>query len=738
MRKVILLVILTLSALCTHADDARKYREFADTVARDVYAMELPAFQIKEIPAKYNNESAVVKAVYESVEARKKTGVGVGVGMFGLPMVSRRARVEFGYLTRLLIHVNDKAAVEKYAEFDFGIDHKRKYYEGYEKNRHTMGVRLIKPDGRILDVDTSDFVEVEEGKNGEKKSRKLSIPGLEAGDDIDVFFYTESKLQNVNPDPISFCLKNEAPILNYQIHCVIDDNLSTQYRTLNGAPDFVVGRDEDNNYVLDLNMSDISSKEPRLWYSSELQSPMIKMYIFNRRNSSDFTPLSARTDGLQANPPYELIIEDRWTEDDWWAEKGPKLGGSIIKNEIRDGGKVLKELTKSVKSGSVTPVQAADYLYNLLVYDYLGLRDGISGYAFVRLYLDLLNTCKIPASLGLSSPDTMEPLDEAINLKNSIYFVKVDGNPARYYFPPVLDPMIIAPSEVSASVQGRKAAMWRKKNLRKKNPKEQFSVIPESGSDANRNVTVLDVSVKGQNVDVKRNESYRGSTKSYPVNLLTWEDIDNGYSAWLGRYGLSPSVKEKKKQTADREALYEDGRKTQMENFKKEVESYHGEAPEHFDSYRVYDIGIDPEVPDLRYEVSYTMGNYVKRAGKNLILSVGRLLSKPIELLPSDRKRDTDVYLGVPREYSTVIDISLPEGYGVDSKSLRALERTVSNAAGEFIVKTSSPSSDSIKIEIKRVYGKRMLDVSEWNDFLAIADVASDWFGSSLILEKKP
>ena len=135
------------------------------------------------------------------MEAKKKTGVGVGVGMLGLPMVSRRARVEFGYLTRMLIHVNDKAAIEKNSEFDFGIDRKKKYFEGYEKNRHAMGIRLIKPDGRIVDIDTSEFVEVEEGKKGEHKSRKIAIPGLEIGDDIDVFFYTDSKLQNVNPDP---------------------------------------------------------------------------------------------------------------------------------------------------------------------------------------------------------------------------------------------------------------------------------------------------------------------------------------------------------------------------------------------------------------------------------------------------------------------------------------------------------------------------------------------------------
>ncbi len=36
-----------------------------------------------------------------------------------------------------------------------------------------MGVRLIKPDGRIIDIDTSEFIDVEEGKKAKRKAANL-------------------------------------------------------------------------------------------------------------------------------------------------------------------------------------------------------------------------------------------------------------------------------------------------------------------------------------------------------------------------------------------------------------------------------------------------------------------------------------------------------------------------------------------------------------------------------------
>ena len=115
-KQFVLFTFLLLGIVAMHADSMAEYRAFADTVRADVYSMDLPAFKVRDIPEKYRNESAVYKAIYEDVDAKKKTGVGVRPGPMMLPTISRRARIEAGHLTRMLIHINDKAALEKYSE----------------------------------------------------------------------------------------------------------------------------------------------------------------------------------------------------------------------------------------------------------------------------------------------------------------------------------------------------------------------------------------------------------------------------------------------------------------------------------------------------------------------------------------------------------------------------------------------------------------------------------------------
>lgn len=737
MKRILLLTALIMCVIAMRADDMAEYRAFADTVRSDVYSMDLPAFKIKEIPDKYRNESAVYKAIYENFDAKKKTGVGVRPGPLMLPTISRRARVEAVHLTRMLIHVNDKAALEKYSEFDFGTDDKKSYYEGYEKSRRAMGVRLVKPDGRIVDIDTSEFVEVEEGKKGEKKSRKLAIPGLEVGDDIDVFFYTETRMQNVHPDPLTFYMKEDAPILNYQIHCVIDDNLTTQYRTLNGAPDFTVSRDYDGNYVLDMVMTDISSKEPRLWYRPSQQSPQVKMYVFNRRNSSDFTPKSARTDGLQSNPPAPMIIGDRWDQDDWWLEKGAMSGDLVMKNYLKDGHKIVKDIEKMVKEGKITSREGADYLYNLICYLYIGNRARLNLRDFALQYYSLLKAHKFPIEGGMSSIPDQEPLDEVINLGNTLFFTRLQGDTTRFYFPP--SEGIFAPSDIIPGAQGRKAVMWRKPKERKKEPDgTNYFRIPASTSADNRNVTDVDAALDGTSVVITRKESHSGTTKSHAYGILSEEDMNEGYRKYLSRYGHVVNVKENKKEAADRVERYADGRKEQKDDFKTEIENYHGTPAAEFTDGKVTSLGVDPAAPALVYELTYRMDNLVKRAGNNLVLSIGKLLNDQIEVLPSDRDRDVDAWMRSPREYVTRINLTLPDGYKVDSKAaISALDCSVVTSAGKFTVKAESTSPGKLSVEITKVYSKALVPSAEWPEMLKVLDAASAWNAATILLEKK-
>ena len=70
-------------------------------------------------------------------------------------------------------------------------------------------------------------------------------------------------------------------MLSYTVHCEIDDKLTTQYRTLNGAPDFKQSTNEEGNILLDVAMKDIEQTEPNLWYNSMQQTPTTLLYITN-------------------------------------------------------------------------------------------------------------------------------------------------------------------------------------------------------------------------------------------------------------------------------------------------------------------------------------------------------------------------------------------------------------------------------------------------------------------------
>lgn len=728
MKKLILAVLaVVIGVLQQKADETEKYRKFAEKVKAEVYGMDLPAFEVRDIPEKYKNESAVMIAVYHDINARKKTGFGLMPGSF--LAFSRKARIEGSILERMLIHVADKAAIEKYSEFDFATKSKQKFYDGYEKNSQVMGVRVIKPDGRIVDVNTDDYIEVTEGKKGDKQRRKLAIPGLEAGDNIDVFFYTETKLQNRHLDPMEFYLKDDYPILNYSIHCVVDDNLTTQYRTLNGAPDFKISRDEDKNYVLDLVAEDISGKEPRLWYNPVQQSPLIKMSIFNRR-SDQYTPPSARKDGVQSNPDVRLIKEDRWdspfmgmkNEGDWF----------VTKNGLEKGGDIIKGLEKLYKEGKYSVTDLTDYYYNLGIYISLGNNWDPSEQGLQEMW-KFMDKRKIRLERGMSTSEEYQPLDSLIYNYNALWYVHPEGTD-RYYVP---WEGVFAPNEIPPLVQWRKAQAWRPHKERKKHPEADsvYFRLPGSVAADNRSVSSVSARIDGNMLDIKRTESNTGTTKFHVQSILTYEDILNGYKDFLNRDGLKVNYKFNKKRMAELEELFADARRKQIEKFKDEVKDYHGKAPASFGEGRIINIGIDPAKPDLTYEVSYTMDGLVKRAGRNMVLSVGKLLNDQIQLLETDRVRQDDVYMRSPREYNTVISVELPAGYRVSPKTLAALNESVGNDAGLFRV-TAREDAGVLKVDILKRYNHKILPAAQWPELMKVLDAAKAWESKTVLLEK--
>ena len=244
---------------------------------------------------------------------KKKTGIGFDATASLIPF-KRVALINMDDYMRTLILINDKAALEDFSEYDLPIKEGSSdwFWQEKDERKYVLGVRILKPDGRIIEVPTDDFVILSQQKKENKADRqKLAVPGLETGDKLDIFLFTHTALKNIQPQPIDIILRDKYPVLKYTIDCKIDDDLTTVYRSRNGAPELTVTQGPDKDYVLQGELAQPSDAAPQLFYNRNLQAPQIEMLIYNRR-FDEYTPKFARKDGVQANPDAEeTAIKDR-------------------------------------------------------------------------------------------------------------------------------------------------------------------------------------------------------------------------------------------------------------------------------------------------------------------------------------------------------------------------------------------------------------------------------------------
>lgn len=734
-------VILLMSAvyLMAVADSSQKYREYADTIRKEVWGMDLPSFKSPASAEKYGDESAVILAAYRGINAKKKTGIAFNVAMLTNILTSpikTTPQIHATDLYRRLIQINDRAALEKFSEFELVTKEKTSnalnFWANYKEDvNYVLGVRIIKPDGRTIDVDTNDFIDVKEGKNEKELKQKLAVPGLEIGDKIDVFYYTESKLKNAHLDFISIYFRDEYPILNYKVHCEFDDNLTSQIRTTEGAPEFRCTQAENKDYIIDAELTGAVEKTPRLWYNGLRQSPAAFIAVYNRRNKQDYTPKSARKDGIQINPDPLDIQNDSWEQMSSVPYNQTFFG--ILTGHLDGGKKVSGNLKKMLKNGEITKQQAADYLYNLLTFSYSTNNYKYYFNDFVyyyRWFLDLIGIKDV--EMAISSVDGSQPVDQCIYFDNISWLTHVKDID-RWYFPVA---GFTAPGEIPAAFQGNPAALRPPKKKKDADGRPLQFLMPVSSPEDNRNISSLDVTVEGSSLNIERREENYGSCKGAGADILIEPDLVDGYLRYLNRYGQTIALKENKKKAAERAERYNDAREKQLTAMKEEAKSYHGIDALQLKDYRIESIGIDPDSAMLSYNLNYTVDGLVKRAGRNVLVSVGLLMSPQTEVLPSDRQRADDAHMISPRQFETRITLAIPAGYKVSAKSLEAFDCRIENEAGAF-TSQARIDGDNVLISTLKRYNHKIEKSENWTALTQVLDAAADWRTHTLLLEKQ-
>ncbi|RNC66792.1 DUF3857 domain-containing protein [Proteiniphilum sp. X52] len=724
---VLLLLLFSTGAF---ADDRQAH---AKTVREMVWAWDKPEFKQYELPAGYENESAVILARHQHIEATSKNRFRMNALLFG----DINRELYYTNIDRRMVKINGLSALTEFSELSFREETKMSGHMRSNRLRTIVGARVIKPDGSTIEVAVDEeAVAMTEGKKEKEMLKKVAIPGLQVGDILDYFVCDEMELETYNVPPEIFAFFGQYPVLKYSIHCEFGNKLTVEYRSVNGAPEMRQTIDADNNYILDTeaeNLMKVRALDDTRWISPYRSLPMIRMYVLNNASKLIFKSPNARAGGVYENLPYDEYLNDSKTflaaqekQMFWMKEIDKKVKKTVL---------AYKD-----KHPSMSDDELAVLLYDALRFHWPNDYANYPRLKFVVRLQQLFKEHDVPHKL-LFVTSRFGPGKDAVVSDDDIFagllandrqlFFFVNGYRYAGEIPPPYQ------GEAASTVEVVKYAMNKKYGI--EGSAGQYE-IPESKAGDNRLNSKIEVSFPVDNplqLNVKRDLKCTGSMKEDYWPLVIYEDWDREMREKLGIGQTLMEELQENKSTRKRVDEYvsalENRRENQKENVELELTAYHGQKPDKITDYSLNAIGVTADRPALDYTVSYTLDGLVKSAGSNLILEIGRLIGQHWEPDELDEKRNIEAYLPTAMRLDYEIEIAIPEGYAVEE--LDALTSAYSNDCGGF-QSGYKLEGNRLVVTVNKLYEKSYVPVDKWGEMLLIAKRTNDFQAKTIILKK--
>ncbi len=313
---------------------------------------------------------------------------------------------------RRMVKLFDAKAIEDFSEHEFGnrvrLDANWFTFGGSD---NAFGARIHKPDGTVKDVDIKESIAILEGKKGKEKDavgRKIAIPGLEPGDVLEYFTYTEEWLEDLDLPDVQIIPFDDYPVAKLVVEGDFSPELTVEYRTYNGFHEPLVGSNEKGRNVLGLELADIGTLTDKQYICSSRQLPFLRLSTLNNTSALRYYPASLRRGGLYGNIASGTIYRDiknalkQVSYDD--------VLGRKVKKIVGDYRKLHPE---------VTDRDLVDIYW--LAGEYVNATDekcGFSDYGFAIMMSDLINKAKISdkeATVGFLNSRQSVPTKEIMS-----------------------------------------------------------------------------------------------------------------------------------------------------------------------------------------------------------------------------------------------------------------------------------------------------------------------------------
>lgn len=758
MKKLFLLNLLAILAITysqAQSKDDRKYAKASEEVRKQVWDWDLPQFQVRNVPEKYAKASRVIMAHHTELTADSKSKLQFYVITFGMKKEQTITEV-----VREMVKLNDKNAVSDYSELSFTKFKKSSGFYALEKTSTYVGVRVIKPNGKIKEVNADEVVTTTD--ESLVKKAKVAVPDLEPGDIIDYFIATEQQLTNdASTKPYILYLFDDAPVLSYSFHAQLSRKYSIDYRSYNGAPEPAIEKNIDKDIVMDVTKKDIPPFETNLWVSPALQLPFIRMNISSRLMGTGTVSMgTGETDNESKGATSNKVINQVASSfsQDYYVSYRMRDGREQYNAVEKEAARLAKQSGENYSK--MNDAEKAAQLYytlrftKLLNFDINKLSDRINfGYTrYNGIALPIFCTLKaggLDPAIFVSNRRTGVRMTELMNKGDIVSFSYLPGTNQFLAIQSPFDIPFTTPDDVEGISTGKSftfdkggvgTGMSAKKIYNSTNvddgPKMQvstadknahierlkLSLTPEKDKIAVDRITTLKGYYKldGQAALILYEDFYESERKAFHEEKSLFDELEDG--------------RKSRKYVDEVKNAFAEARKKQKDAFIEEAKTWFGQDVTDLKNYKTVNLGIRHTAPDFVYASSFNLNGLIKKAGNNLIVEIGKIQGEPLLIKEDQRKRDLDVYMSFARSIEYEIEFQIPEGY--TAEGVEALNKEVKNETGFFIAEAST-SGNVITIKVKKHYLHNFEPAANWNKIIEFTDAANEWLNSKVLLKMK-
>ena len=718
------------------------YKKHSAEVRAEVWNWNKPAFKNRTIPAEYANSSSVVLAHHTEISAKSKS-------KFHFMIITGTVSKELYYINtvRELVKINDKAALDEYSEISFQRLSKRSGAFISNTTITMVGVRVIKPDGTVKEINADEAVMTKDAKND--KQGKLALSDLQVGDMVDYFVQVEEQMDTKNIDPLLFVFGKEVPVLDYSIHCEIGKKFAVEYRSMNGAPDFTLKRDAQDDFILDAEKKNIAGLPTGLWMSAMRQVPILRLNIVLGYKGMFAGRMNARGPGeVYHNMPFDEVLQDI-KFDLYQMNYALKQSSVPYYSDIKVIVKAYKKNKADLPKDSIPAFvyYAARHLaLNNWERDkvevgrdrnYQSFNNKKFMFVMERLLHEFDVDCDYVIVASRYGPDLKQVMS-----KNDIEYMLRTRTDKPVFL--CAEGVFTQPGYVLAEYEGQESPTLFVKgigSLGKIKAEEGSVKVPVSSAMQNKHDESIQIKVSEKNpmqLILSRTTRLKGHLRTDDQKrLLLFEQYEAEERNALGiKETLLQDLADSRKTrnlTPEYEAAFATARKEQAGFFKDEIKSEFDIEPKELMDYKIVNSGILHERPDMIYNSNFLVEGWIKKAGNNYIIDAGKFIGEQLQIKPEQRNRTVDVYMSSARSFQYEVQMTVPQGY--KAEGMENLNKEIQNDCGSFVA-TAKMDGDKITIKVTKVYKNAFEPVGNWPKLLQIIDGCSDWTNQKIMLRK--